>query len=211
VAAAEGYGAHIVLHGATGLEAFAKMEELQRERGLTLVHPYDDEAIIAGHGTLGLEVMSDLPDVDVVIVPVGGGGLISGVATAVKALRPEARVVGVEPEGAACVRRALDEGQVVRLETTSTIADGLAAPFTSDRVLAHVNAFVDDVVTVTDSAIREALAALLARTKLLVEPAGAASLAALMSGAVRVNGNAQVAIVASGGNVDLHRLKELLP
>jgi threonine dehydratase len=209
VAASREYGADVVLHGDV-FAAFERMEALRSEHGYTLVHPFDDEGVIAGQGTVALELIADLDDIDYVIVPVGGGGLISGIATAVKALRPQARVIGVEPEGAAAVRRALDEGGPVRLERVATIADGLGAPMTGEVALAHIRAYVDDVVLVSDAAISEALTAMLERTKLLVEPAGAAGLAALMAGALRVPKGSRVAVIASGGNVDMQRLKEVL-
>lgn len=210
VAASRDYGAEIVLHGDVH-EAFAEMERLRCERGLTLVHPYDDDAVIAGQGTVGLEVVEDLPDVDAVIVPVGGGALIAGIATAVKALRPRARVYGVEPEGASGVRRALDAGRVVRLEHIGTIADGLAAPSTSERALEQIRANVDDVVLVTDAEIAAAVVTVLERTKLLVEPAGAAGFAALLAEKLRLPAGATAAVIASGGNIDTSRLAELLP
>lgn len=208
--ASRAYGAEVILHG-TVHEAFARMEELRAAHGYTLVHPFADHGVIAGQGTVGLEIVEDLPDVDVVIVPVGGGGLLSGVAAAVKGRRPSARIIGVEPVGAAGLSLALEAGRVVMLEGVSTIADGLAAPMTSELALAHARAHVDDVVLVSDDAIAEAVRALLERTKLLSEPAGAAGLAALLAGAVSVPRNARVAVIVSGGNVDLHRLKELLP
>ena len=210
VAASEGYGAEVVLHGDV-FDAFEKMQALHREKGYEIVHPFDDEAVIAGQGTLGIEIVADLDAaVDVVVVPVGGGGLISGVATAVKSLQPEARVIGVEPVGAAAVRRALDAGEVVRLESIDTIADGLSAPMTSERVLEHVRAHVDGIVTVTDAEIQTALCALLERSKLLVEPAGAAALAAVLSGRVDVAPRQNVVVIASGGNIGTARLRELL-
>jgi threonine dehydratase len=207
--ASRGYGADVVLHGDV-FAAFEKLDELRREHGFTLVHPFDDEAVIAGQGTVALEVIADLDDVDYVVVPVGGGGLISGIATAVKALRPHTKVIGVEPEGAAAVRRALDEGHVVRLEQVATIADGLGAPMTGDIPLAHIRAHVDDVVLVSDDDLLAALSLMLERTKLLVEAAGAAGVAALRSGALRVPKGSRVAVIASGGNIDLQRLKEVL-
>ena len=209
VAASRAYGADVVLHGDV-FAAFDRMHELRERHGYTLVHPFDDEDVIAGHGTLGLEIVTDLPDADVVIVPVGGGGLLSGVATAVKALRPATRVIGVEPEGAANLRAALDAGHVVRLERIDTIADGLAPPMTGAHVLEHVRAAVDDVVTVTDASILEAMKLLMTRMKLFVEPSGAAALAALLSHRIADCSGRRVAIVASGGNLDLDRLKGML-
>jgi threonine dehydratase len=210
VEASREYGADVVIHG-TVHEAFERMLALRDAHGWVLVHPFDDPAVLAGQGTVGLEIVEDLPHVDRVVVPVGGGGLLAGVAAAVRALRPAARVVGVEPEGAAAVRAGLDAGRVVRLDRVATIADGLAAPMTSELVLEHVRALVDDMVTVTDAEIADALALVLQRTKLLLEPAAAAAVAAVLSGAARVRPGERVAVIASGGNIDLHRLKEILP
>jgi len=208
IAATEAYGGTVVLHGTVG-DAFRKMEELRTEHGYTLVHPFEDPVLMAGQGTVGLEIVQDLPDVDTVIVPVGGGGLISGVAAAVRYLRPHARIIGVEPVGAAAVTAGLRAGGVQPLERVETIADGLGAPMTGDLVLEHVRALVDDVVTVTDSAIADAMRQVLGRAKLLVEPAGAAGYAAIASGAVDVTGT-RTAVILSGGNVDLDRMKELV-
>jgi threonine dehydratase len=185
------------------------MEELRAEHGYTLVHPFDDEAVIAGHGTLGLELIEDLPDADVVIVPVGGGGLLAGIATAVKALRPSVRVVGVEPEGAACLGAALAAGRVVRLERILTVADGLAPPGTGETVLRQVRDLVDDVVTVSDAAILRAVGLLMTRAKLVAEPSGAAGLAALIEGVSGAGPGDRVIVVVSGGNIDPHKLREI--
>ncbi len=211
VEATRGYGAECVLHGDVHA-AFEKLEELQQERGLTLVHPFDDPMLIAGHGTVGLEIVdsADAP-FDAVVVGVGGGGLIAGVATAFEALSPGTRVFGVEPEGAATMTSALDAGAVVRLENLDTIADGLAPPFVGELNLAIVERAVESVVTVADVEIRAAMAVLLERLKLLVEPAGAAAMAALMNGKIPIEPGARVAIILSGGNVDVQRMAELLP
>jgi len=209
VAASRGYGANVILHGNV-FEAFEKMEALRDEHGFTLVHPYDDPIVIAGAGTAGLEIADDVADVDVVIVPIGGGGLISGVAAAIKQLQPRARVIGVEPAGAPALKRALETGSPVRLEQIDTIADGLAAPIAGVHTLAHVQHFVDDVVIVDDDALRTALRYVLERCKILLEPAGAAGIAAMLSGLIRVDANDRVVCVASGGNFDLKRLKEAL-
>jgi len=210
VQACRDYGADVVLHGDV-FAAFERMEQLRAQHGYTLVHPFDDPHVIAGQGTVGTEVCDDTPETDVVIVPAGGGGLLSGIAVAVRALRPRARIIGVEPSGAPAIRRALDEGKPVRLERIDTIADGLGAPATGPVVLEHVNALVDDVVTVSDDAIAEGLRFLLERCKILVEPAGAAGVAALLEGAVRVPRGARVAVILSGGNIDPARLRSLLP
>ena len=209
VSAARGYGAECVLHGDVHA-AFVKLEELQEERNLTLVHPFDDPMLIAGHGTVGLEIVDQSGGFDAVVVGVGGGGLIGGVATAVKALAPEARVYGVEPEGAATMSSALAAGSVVRLEDLDTIADGLAPPFVGELNLRIAQLSVDEVVRVDDEAIGRAMAVLLERAKLLVEPAGAAALAAVLEGRLPLNNGERVVIILSGGNVDLARLPELL-
>jgi threonine dehydratase len=208
VEASREYGAEIVLHGDV-FAAFARMEELRARHGYTLVHPFDDEDMIAGHGTLGLELLEDLPDPDIVLVPVGGGGLLAGIATAIKAVRPGTRVVGVEPEGAAGLRAAIDAGHVVRLERILTVADGLAPPSTGEIVLRQIRDVVDDVVTVSDAAIVRAVGLLMTRAKLVAEPSGAAGLAALMEGACGARPGDRVIVVVSGGNIDVHRLKEI--
>lgn len=209
VEASRAYGADVVLHGDV-FGAFARMQELREQHGYTLLHPFDDEAVIAGHGSAGLEILEDLPDVDLVIVPVGGGGLISGVAAAIKLQRPLVRIIGVEPEGAATMSAALAAGEVVRLDRIVTIADGLAPPSAGEVTLEHTKAFVDDVVTVTDPEMVRAMALMMMRTKLFVEPSGAAGLAALLSGRVRTSPDQRVVVVASGGNIDMERLKELI-
>lgn len=209
VAATRGYGAEVVLHGTTQ-QALDKMHELREARGLTLVHPYDDALVIAGQGTVGLEILDDLPDVDVVVVPVGGGGLISGIAAAVKQSRPSARVVGVEPEGAPTITEALRAGRPVRLERIATIADGLTAPVAGQLTLAHVQALVDEMVLVSDEEIADGLRAVMRHAKLVAEPAGAAGVAALLAGRVAAASGARAAVVVSGGNVDLARIKQVL-
>lgn len=210
VEASRRYGATVILHG-TVFDAWALGLELSRERGLTFVHPYDDPDIIAGQGTAGLEIAEDLPDVDVVIVPVGGGGLISGIAAAVKRKLPRCRVIGVEPVGAASLTAALTAGKSVQLETISTIADGLAAPHAGELVLEHAKELIDDVVLVSDDEIAQGLLFVLERAKLMLEPAGAAGVAALLAGRIRPEPGQRVVAMLSGGNIDLTRLRQLLP
>ena len=190
-------------------EAFDVALEVAQDRGLTFLHPFDDPLIVAGQGTLGLEVLDDVPDAATVVVPVGGGGLISGVALAVANLAPVARVYGVEPHGACAMRKSLEKGEAIRLESIDTIADGLGAPMAGELTYEVVRRHVEDVVLVNDDEIREAMAFLLARTKLLVEPAGAAGVAALLAGRIPLAAGPVVAIL-SGGNVDLDRLADLL-
>ena len=211
VEATRSYGAECILHGDVH-SAFEKLQEVQQDRGLTLVHPFDDPMLIAGQGTVGLELLEkDGAPFDAVVVGVGGGGLIAGGATALSSLAPETRVFGVEPEGAATMTLALAAGSVVRLDDLNTIADGLAPPFVGELNLAVVEHLVESVVRVTDVEIRYAMALLLERMKLLVEPAGAAALAALMNGKIPVERGTRVAVILSGGNVDVQRLAELLP
>lgn len=207
VEATRGYGGEVVL---TDQDLLKTALEIQRERGMTLVHPFDDLHTIAGTGTLGLELIEDVPQVAVVICGIGGGGLISGVAAALKLQNPGIRVIGVEPEGAPGMTLALEKGDPVHMTTLDTVADGLAAPFVGQHNLDHVRAFVDDVITVKDSQIVEGMRLLLERTKVLAEPAGAASLAALLSGQAGLRGGESVVCVLSGGNVDSARLAELL-
>jgi threonine dehydratase len=209
VRACEAYGAHVILHGDVS-EAFARAHELERDEGLVFVHPFDDPHIVAGAGTLGLELVEQVPDLQAVIVPVGGGGLIAGVATAVKALLPHVRVYGVEPEGAASMVKSLREGHAARLEKVSTVADGLAPPMAGELNYEIVRRLAEDVVTVSDEQIIDAMKLAFTRLKLAVEPAGAAGLAALVSGAVRPRVDGRVVVVLSGGNLDMQRLKTLL-
>jgi len=208
--AARGYGAEVILHGDMA-GAFQKLEEVRSERGLIFVHPFDDDRTIAGQGTVGLEILEDLPDVDTVVVGIGGGGLISGVALAVKECRPRTRVIGVEPTGAAVMHLSRATGAPARLDRLDTIADGLAAPFAGTRNFEIVQKYVDDLVLVDDSEIRSAMKLLLERCKVLAEPAGAAATAALLAGRIPSrNGAGRTAVIVSGGNVGLDTLSDLL-
>ena len=209
VDASRGYGAEVVLHGASGIEAFAHAHALAKERDLAFVHPFDDPAVIAGQGTVGLEILEQLENVDDVVVPIGGGGLIAGVATAIKESRPQVRVYGVEPTGAAVMRQSLDAGHPVRLESMKTIADGLAAPMAGDVTYPIVKHYVDDVVLVTDEEIMAAMREILLSAKLLAEGGGAAATAAILSGKLKLEGRRVVAVL-SGANVDASRIMEAL-
>jgi threonine dehydratase len=210
VDASRGYGAEVVLHGASSIEAFAKARELEKERQLTFVHPFDDEEVCAGAGTVGLELLEQAPDIDVVVVPIGGGGLITGMLVALKESNPKLRVYGVEPEGAPSMRRSLDEGHAVRLDAVRTIADGLAAPMAGELNYEIVRRYADDVVLLGDDAIANAMRQLLLSTKLLAEPAGAAAVGAVLAGALPLRRGERVAAVVSGGNIDLAKLAGLL-
>ena len=177
LAAARAYGAETIREGATPLDAFAAMERIRAERGLVLVHPYDDVLVATGQGTLGLELADDLPDAATVVVPVSGGGLLLGVAAALRARGSTARVVGVEPVGAPSVSRGLAAGAPVPLRSVSTIADGLSAPVVGDLQLEHLPGLADEIVLVDDDELREAMRVLAARVKIVAEPAGAAAVA----------------------------------
>ena len=209
VDATRGYGAEI---------RFAKemtrlrelVSELQDESGAYFLHPYDDDAMIAGHGSTALEILEDLPDADLIVVGIGGGGLISGVAVAAAAKRKGIRIVGVEPQGAPTMRRALDEGKPVTLESITTIADGLAGPIAGTRGFDIVGRLVEDVVLVSDEEIKEGMRFLAERAKLVAEPAGAAATAALLRGKVMVRPGERVVSIVSGGNIDRARFAEFV-
>ena len=209
-AGAERLGARVELAGTTTAHRMDRAVELAREEGLTLVPPYDDPTIIAGQGTAGLEIVADMPDVALVLVPVGGGGLSAGVATAVKLLSPSARVVGVEPAGAPKLTRAREAGAPVRLERTQSLADGLMAVEVGALPFAHHQAYVDDVVTVEDDALRDAVRFLLDRAKIVAEPSGAITVAALRQGLVRPSAKGKTVAVLSGGNIEFPDLEKLL-
>ncbi len=194
-------GAEVVLEGTTFLERMAKAESLAEERGLVMVPPFDDPTIIAGAGTVGLEMAEDWDAFDSVLVPIGGGGLCSGTAAALRRLRPDIRIYGVEPTGGASMKAALEAGQPVTLDSSTSVADGLLPVRTGNLTFKHVREFVDDVVLVDDDAIREAVSFLFKQQKLVVEFSGAATVAALRSGKVETEGRGVVAVI-SGGNVD---------
>ena len=209
VAATRAYGAEVVLHGTIWDEANEKAKELVRDRGLTYVHPFDDLDLIAGQGTLGLEIMRDWPDVDVVVVPIGGGGLISGVSMAVKAFKPSAKVIGVESSGAPGMRDSVQQGHVVTLDTVDCIIDGLRVKRVGEKTFEVVRRYVDEIVTLPDEKMFEAMIWVMSHLKLVVEGAAAAPVAALLNGLVKAPTGAKVAAVLSGGNVNLDQLKGL--
>ena len=209
VAACRGYGAEVVLEGEHVGEAFQALERIRAERGLTFVHPFEDPAVIAGHGSVGLEILDDLAEVDVVVIGVGGGGLISGTAAALKERRPGIRVYGVEPVDAAAMSLAFEAGAPVTIQP-KTVADGLAAPFAGDLTLAMCRRYLDGLVLLDDPTILAGVRFAIERMKQVLEPAGAAALAAVLFGRIPISRGERVAVVASGGNVDVGRLADLL-
>ncbi|MBI2762647.1 MAG: threonine/serine dehydratase [Chloroflexi bacterium] len=207
--AAAGYGARVVLEGDDVGATFAAMNRVREAEGLVFCHPFDDADVIAGHGSAGLELVEDLPAVDVVVVGIGGGGLISGIAAAVKGLRPSVRVYGVEPSGSNAIQLGLAAGEPVRITPTS-VADGLNAPFAGVIPLAMIRALVDDVILIDDEVILGGLRFALERLKQVIEPAGGAALAATLAGRIPIREGETVAVVLSGGNVEVARLGELI-
>jgi threonine dehydratase len=208
---ARAFGAEVILTGTTSTERRARAEQEAASRGLTMVPPFDHERVIEGQGTAGLEILEQLPNVAAVLAPVGGGGLVAGVAAAIKQSRPDVTVIGVEPVGAAAMKAAVDAGQLVTLPKTESIADGLMPVRAGDITFAHVRRFVDHVITVEDPQIVDAVFWLFTNARLVSEPSGAVTTAAVLSGAldavVKVTG--PIVAIISGGNMDASRLAEL--
>src|SRR5215469_16749306 len=208
IAATKAYGAEVVFHGMIWDEANEKAKELVRTQGLTYVHPFDDEQLIAGQGTLGLETVQDWPDVDAVIVPIGGGGLISGVSMAVKAFNPKIRVIGVESSDGPAMKMSIEAGHLETIEC-KTIIDGLRVRRVGAITFSIVQRFVDEIVALPDREIFEAMIWIMERCKLVVEGAAAAPVAALLNGLVKMPAGSRVVAVLSGGNVNLDQLRGL--
>lgn len=209
VEATRSYGAEVCLVPGVYDDAYARALELQKEHGYTFVHPFDDPKVIAGQGTIGLEILEQMPDVEAVVVPIGGGGLISGVAFAIKTLRPEIKVYGVQSSGAPSMAASLQEGHISRLGEVSTIADGIAVKEPGVNTFEMCNKYVDEVVTVSDDEIAAAILALLEQQKIVAEGAGAVSVAAVMYNKVPVKGKKVVCLV-SGGNIDVNTLSRVI-
>jgi len=209
IAATRGYGAEVVLHGSIWDEANERAKELVRECGYTYIHPFDDLQLIAGQGTVGLEIMEDWPEADVLVVPIGGGGLISGIALAAKSRNPRVRVVGVESSGAPGMQRSVAAGHPVTLERVDCIIDGLRVKRVGEHNTAIVRHAVDEIVTLPDAQIFEAMLWVMQHCKLVVEGAAAAPVGALLRGLIRAQPGARVVAVLSGGNVGLDQLRGL--
>ncbi|HIT84947.1 MAG TPA: threonine ammonia-lyase [Candidatus Ornithomonoglobus intestinigallinarum] len=209
VAATEGYGAKVVLHGDCYDDAYNKAVEIQETEGATFLHPYDDLEVMAGQGTIGIEILEDLPTVDIVVVPAGGGGLLAGVASCIKHINPRVKIIGVQAEGAPAIAESFRQKKHVSTESVKTIADGIAVKVPGEKTVELINKYADDVVTVSDSEISSAILLLLERTKQVVEPSGATPLAAVLNGKVDVK-NKKVACVLSGGNIDVSFIQRII-
>jgi threonine dehydratase len=207
IAATEGYGAEVILHGQIWDEANEKALELVEERGLTYIHPFDDPQLIAGQGTLGLELLEDFPEVQLVVVPIGGGGLISGVSMALKSTNPNIRVIGVESSGAPAMKRSVEAGHLITLDHVDCVIDGLRVKRVGENTRSVVSRFVDEIVTLPDAQIFDAVLWLMARAKLVTEGAAAAPVGALLQGLIRAEPGTKVVAVLSGGNLDVEQLR----
>ena len=201
-------GATVVLHGAVYDDAYAHARKLQEESGATFIHPFDDPMVIAGQGTIGLEIVDDMPDVDAIVVPIGGGGLAAGIAVAVKTLHPGIRVIGVEAAGAACMKASREAGHIVTLDSAKTIADGIAVMTPGVETFEICNQYLDDIVIVDDDEIAQTVLYLMERCKIVTEGAGAASVAAIMGHKFDCKG--KIAAVLSGGNIDVTMLSRII-
>ncbi|GAX91068.1 threonine ammonia-lyase [Effusibacillus lacus] len=209
VEATASYGAKIVLHGANYDAAYQYAQQLQEANGMTFVHAFDDPAVVAGQGTIALEMLEQLPDVDVIVTPIGGGGLAAGVALAAKLLKPDIHLIGVEASGAASMFASLRAGQVQTLDYAETIADGILVKRPGELTFDLVRQYVDDVIMVDDDKITKAMLLLMERSKLVVEGSGAVGLAAFLDRQVSIRGK-KVAIILSGGNVDVNLLSKII-
>lgn len=209
VEATKGYGAEVVLVPGVYDDAYNKALELQKEKGYTFVHPFDDEDVIAGQGTIGLEILDQLDNIDAVVVPIGGGGLISGVAFAIKSLRPNIKVYGVQAANAPSMYESVKQKKQITLDTVSTFADGIAVKHPGDLTFEIVNKYVDEIVTVSEDEIAMAILALMEKQKLVSEGAGATAVAAVIANKIPVKGK-NVVCVVSGGNIDVNILSRVL-
>ncbi len=209
VEATKGYGAEVCLVKGVYDDAYQKAVELQKEHGYTFIHPFNDEDVIAGQGTIGLEILEELEKVDAVVVPIGGGGLISGIAFVIKALRPEVKVYGVQAEGAASMFQSVQQGKMITLPAVSTFADGIAVKAPGDNTFYYCSNYVDEIVTVNEDEISTAILAMMEQQKTIAEGAGAVSVAAVMAGKLPIEGK-NVVCVVSGGNIDVTILSRVI-
>lgn len=209
VEATSRYGAEVILHGSNYDEAYAHARAIQQERGMTYVHAFDDEEVMAGQGTIALEILEQLPEVDVIITPVGGGGLVAGVALAAKLMKPDIQIVGVEAAGAACMQASLAQNAPLTLDRVATIADGIQVRRPGDRTFAVAREYVDHIVTVEEEEIARAMLLAIERNKMVVEGAGASGLAAVLYEKIPYQGK-KIVVLISGGNVDVNFLSRII-
>ncbi|HKD37379.1 MAG TPA: threonine/serine dehydratase, partial [Pirellulales bacterium] len=207
IAATKSYGAEVVLHGSIWDEANAKMLELARQHGYTIIHPFDDLQLITGQGTLGLEIYDDFPQAEVAIVPIGGGGLISGVAMALKARNPKIRIIGVESSDGPAMKNSVKAGHLITLESIGTIIDGLRVKRVGENTFRIVRDYVDEIVALPDTQIFDAMIWIMSHSKLVVEGAAAAPVGALLNGLINAPAGSKVVCILSGGNVNLDQLR----
>ena len=210
IAATKGYGANVVLHGDFFDEAAAKAVELTAEHGYTFVHPFNDPEVIAGQGTIALEIMEQLSDVDAIVAPIGGGGLISGLAVAAKSVNPKIKVIGVQTENMPSMKVSMENGQAIACNGKATLADGIAVKVPGDLTFSICQKYVDEIVTVDESEIASAILILLERGKTVAEGAGAVPVAALMNGKISGIRNKKVAALVSGGNIDVNNMTRVI-
>jgi len=210
VKATRGYGARVVLDGVDYAEAQARAHEIEREAGRTYVHAFDDEMVMAGQGTIGLEILEQQPDVETVVVPIGGGGLISGIATAITSQQPDVRIIGVQAEGASSVIDSLEAGEIRSRDSVDTVADGIATRSVGEQPFEIITERVDEVVTVSDEEIALALTLLLERSKTVVEGAGAVALSALLEGRFDYEEGEVIVPALCGGNIDMNVLTTVI-
>jgi threonine dehydratase len=209
VSATKSYGAEVVLNGFVYDDAYAKAVEIQEKTGATFIHPFNDPDVIAGQGTVALEILEEVPDADAILVPIGGGGLISGIAIAAKAIKPEIKIIGVEAANAPSMQKSMKNNEIVTLESAATIADGIAVKTPGDLTYQIVKQYVDDFVTVEEDEIAKAMLLLLERFKLVTEGSGAVPMAAVINGSLNMPGKKVVAVI-SGGNIDVNLLSRII-
>ena len=206
IEATKGYGAKVII---TDEELITVVKEIQKETNATLIHPFDDDHIIAGQGTLGLEITEDMPDIDHIFTAIGGGGLISGICIAMKAHNPKIKIIGIEPEGADGMRQSLEKRKPVTLDSINTIADGLSAPFIGEKNFEIVQKHIDQLITVSDKEIIETMWLIFERTKLFVEPSAAAGLAPILFDKYKLPINSKAMFILCGGNIDKEKLIQI--
>lgn len=209
VQATRGYGAEVIQFGEVYDECYGKALEVQGKTGATFVHPFNDEEVMAGQGTIGLEILEDLPDVDAILVPIGGGGLISGIAVGAKSINPQIKIIGVQADIIASTKASLEVGEIITVPGVKSLADGISVKTPGDITFKYIKKYVDEVVTVSEDEISYASFILMERSKLIAEGAGAVALAALLANKIKVNGK-KIAVLISGGNIDIAMVSKII-